>query len=152
MKDQEAKIILIDRTATEITDFVDLLSTAGLMTAEKIYRITVEFFKNSEVQHINLHELKFFLSEAFAMRYGKVYHGFGLDILLDWFEMYWKDREVQFEKIRENEHLSFTAHEKATRSAAARLSASPDSKSNSDADYPDYKTVSSIVDSMKEKP
>lgn len=115
LKDESAKRELSNYLTGEFVNFNDLLSTSGNMTKEKLYRVAISFLSTNEVKHLNLHELKFFLSQAFIMQYGKVYHGFGLDVLLDWFEKYWNERECEFESMRYNQHLERTSSEKAGR-------------------------------------
>lgn len=151
LRDPDAKQILLNTVSTQLVDFVSLLSTTGLMTAEKIYRITQEFFKNKMVANLNIHELKFFLSECTSMQYGKVYHGFGLDVLMDWFEKYWEIRERDFEDIQETRRMEFSASEKASRPAPYKLQ-SVGGNSNNGQELPDYNTVGEILKNLNDTP
>lgn len=149
IKDQQAHRKLCNYLAGEFINFNDLLSTSGNMTKEKLTRVAVAFLESDDVKHLAVPELKYFLSEAFSMRYGKVYHGFGLDVLLDWFEKYWAEREIEFENLRIEQHSQNTAHEKGRRSAPFKLQ-SVSGKATSD-DLADYKTVGEILNNLKDK-
>lgn len=116
LKDEQAATRLHNQFATELTKLVNLLSTAGNMTPEKIYLMTEQFFLHPDTRHLCLHELRFFLQQAFTFKYGKTYHGFGLDVLMDWFNKYFEEREKNIIKDREQEHTNITAHERVERS------------------------------------
>lgn len=108
LNEDTTKKDLTNFLAGELTKFVDILSTAGQMGPEKIYRIAQEFLKCKDVRHLTLEELKFFLSQAFKMEYGKVYHGFGLDVLMVWFGEYFDIRQREIMEYREREHNETT--------------------------------------------
>lgn len=148
--DERAKRELSNFVTGEFIGFNDMLSTSGNMTKEKLFKIAVVFLTNDQVKHITLHELKFFLSQAFSMQYGKVYHGFGLDVLLDWFEKYWEDREKEFENIREQQHMEFTGNEKGTRTKPFNLQSVSGNATKDD--LVDYQTIGTILNDLKDKP
>lgn len=128
---------------------MDLLSNPGNMNAERITKITIEFFKQPEVLHLNIHELKFFLSEAFAMKYGKIYAGFGLDVLLDWFDKFWAEREKTFEALREEQRIAFSGYEKQTRSAGTRFQANTSGGSHKD--LASYEEIGEVLKNLRDK-
>lgn len=135
--------------AGELVNFNDLLSTSGNMTKEKLTRVAVSFLATENIKHLAVDELKYFLSQAFSMQYGKVYHGFGLDVLLDWFEKYWSDREREFENMREAQRMEFIGHEKGMRSKPFQMqSVSGKSTGN---DLADYQTIGTILENLKDK-
>lgn len=150
IKDERAKRELLNYLTGELVDFNDLLSTSGNMTKEKLLRVSVAFLATDQVKHLTVHELKFFLSQAFSMQYGKVYHGFGLDVLLDWFEKYWSDREKEFENIREQQHMERTGNEKGTRTKPFNLQSVSGNATKDD--LVDYQTIGTILNDLKDKP
>lgn len=150
IKDERAKRELLNYITGELVDFNDLLSTSGNMTKEKLLRASVAFLTTDQVKHLTVQELKFFLSQAFSMQYGKVYHGFGLDVLLDWFEKYWEDREKEFENIREQQHMELTGHEKGTRIKPFNLQSVSGNATKDD--LVDYQTIGTILNDLKDKP
>lgn len=85
------------------------------MTNERILRVAEKFLEDENVPNLNIHELKYFLKNALSLKYGKVYHGFGYDIFMDWFLVYWHEREQEFENFRQTEHLRNTGEEKRSR-------------------------------------
>lgn len=149
LKDEAAKELLINDTCTRLAEFIDLLSTAGNITPEKIYKITKAFFDSPNIGHLNLHELKFFLSECFAFRYGIIYHGFGLDVLMGWFEQYWKAREQTFENLQADLHMSHTGDEKQGREKPFTLS--PIKPGGNHKNLIDYNTAGDVLNHIKNK-
>lgn len=148
--DGHSRDLLLNNISAQLTSFVELLSTSGNMDSKKIGLIVNEFLKNKLVGNLNIHELKYFLSECTQMRYGKVYHGFGLDVLLEWFEKYWEIREREFENARETQRMEMSAHEKARRSGPFKLQ-SVSGKATGD-DLPDYNSVGEILKNLKDTP
>lgn len=149
IQDDGAKKFLVNSVTTQLQAWLSLLSTTGNMDSKTTYRIVQEFFKNNLVKNLNIHELKFFLSECTSMKYGKVYHGFGFDVLMDWFEKYWDIREREFETQRENQRMELTAHEKARRSGPFKLQSV--SGKATEGELPDYNSVGEILNNLKDK-
>lgn len=115
LRDEEAKTLLINTIGTDLIRFCNLLSTAGNMNSERIFAITKEFFKQPNAFHLSMSELKYFFSQATQFKYGKIYHGFGIDVLIQWFDVYWGEREKEIENFQLENHIWFTSHEKRTR-------------------------------------
>ena len=104
---------------SELILFADLISTSNNISVTKAMLIAEKFLAIPQVKNLRIEELKFFFEEAFNFRYGKLYGGFGWDVLREWFEIYWKERTSTAVNIQLDKHSRNTAGEKEYRTLSS---------------------------------
>ena len=108
---------LIQIHVTEaIASYVSLLSNGKGVTNQAIITMGEYLTDNPELQQLTVCELKTFINLAFKQqKYGKLYGGFGYDVLLDWLNQFLDERFTVLMDVRENQHRQNTTFEKQRR-------------------------------------
>lgn len=99
-----------------IATYVSLLSNNKGVSNQAILTMGEYLTENSELQQLSVCELKTFINLAFKQqKYGKLYGGFGYDVLLDWLNQFLDDRFSETISVRQNQHNQYTTFEKQRR-------------------------------------
>lgn len=115
MRDGQKELIQLHCTEA-IATYVSLLPQSRSLPPNVILTMGEYFVDLPELKHLTIEELKTFFNLAFKQqRYGKLYGGFGYDILVDWFNQFFSDRCDEVIAFREQEHINITATEKMRR-------------------------------------
>lgn len=99
-----------------IASYVSLLSNNKAISNQAILTMGEYLTDNSEMQQLSVCELKTFINLAFKQqKYGKLYGGFGYDVLLDWLNQFLDERFAEVMNVRDNQHRQHTMYEKQRR-------------------------------------
>jgi hypothetical protein len=100
-----------------IATYVSLLSNSKGVSNQAILTMGEYLTDNKELQQLSVCELKTFINLAFKQQqYGKLYGGFGYDVLLDWLNQFLDERFAEVMNVRDNQHRQHTTFEKQRRS------------------------------------
>ena len=100
-----------------IANYVSLLSNSKGISNQAILTMGEYLTDNPELQNLSVAELKTFINLAFKQqKYGKLYGGFGYDVLLDWLNQFLDERFTEVINVRDNQHRQNTTFEKQRRS------------------------------------
>ena len=99
-----------------IASYVSLLSNSKGVSNQAILTMGEYLTDNAELQQLSVTELKTFINLAFKQqKYGKLYGGFGYDVLLNWLNEFLDERFTAVMNYRDNEHRQNTTFEKQRR-------------------------------------
>lgn len=99
-----------------IATYVSLLSSSKSVSNQAILTMGQYLTENAELGQLSVCELKTFINLAFKQqKYGKLYGGFGYDVLLDWLNQFLDERYNELMNVRENQHRQYTTFEKQRR-------------------------------------
>lgn len=99
-----------------IATYVSLLSNNKGVSNQAILTMGEYLTDNAELQQLSVCELKTFINLAFKQqKYGKLYGGFGYDVILDWLNQFLDERFAELMNARENQHRQNTSFEKQRR-------------------------------------
>jgi hypothetical protein len=101
--------------AEAIASYVELVHPNRGITAEQIVNMSDAFLHHPDIRHLSVSELKTFFTLAFKVQKlgsGKLYAGFGYDVLLEWFADYYNQRMNAVIALRERQHSEFKSRER----------------------------------------
>jgi hypothetical protein len=99
-----------------IATYVSLLSSNKSVSNQAILTMGEYLTDNTELQSLSVCELKTFINLAFKQqKYGKLYGGFGYDVVLDWLNQFLDERFTAIMVMRDNQHRQHTSFEKQRR-------------------------------------
>ena len=101
--------------AEAIASYVELVHPNRGITPEQIMNMSDAFLSHPDLRHLSVSELKTFFAMAFKTQRlgsGKLYAGFGYDVLLEWFADYYRQRMDAVITFRERQHSEYKVRER----------------------------------------